>query len=269
VKTLKTSDALKFQTEVNMLKKFNGLVHDHLVTLLGTFTHKQQFSMIFPSAECDVEKYWEDRNPSPNSEDIEFVRWVSRQCRGIMEAVNVIHNPKHSAALPTEIALYGRHGDIKAENILWFKSPDDAERGIWVISDLGLSAFNREVSRSMVPNQSILYTPGYRPPECDIEGGKISRAFDIWTLGCFYLEMACWFLGGWQLKDDFEKDRTTTFLTGSRADIFFDIELNGEDKTNETFIVLIKPQVVKVRSLSPRETRSKSRYPVPVPILRT
>ncbi|TVY23266.1 Proline-rich receptor-like protein kinase [Lachnellula hyalina] len=245
VKTLKNSDAIKFQDEVNMLKKFNGLVHDHLVTLLGTFTYKGQFSMIFPWAECDVENYWLKINPMPNLEDIEFVRWVSRQCRGIMESVNVIHNPKHPETLPKE-TLYGRHGDIKAENILWFKSPDEADRGIWVISDLGLSTFNREVSRSMVPNQSILYTPGYRPPECDIKGGKISRAFDIWTLGCFYLEMTCWFLGGRKLKDNFETDRTTTYITGSRADIFFDLELNGEDKTNETFIALIKPQVVRM-----------------------
>lgn len=249
VKTLKDSDDAKFRKEVESLKKFNGLVHDHLVTLLGTFTHKKQFSLIFPSAECDIENYWHYRNPTPNLDDIEFVRWVSRQCRGIMEAVDAIHNPRHPITLSEEdqeTLLYGRHGDIKPENILWFKSFDEADRGIWVISDLGLTAFNREISRSMVPNKSILYTPGYRPPECDIKGGKISRAFDIWTLGCFYLEMLCWYLGGWELKAKFETDRTTTFITGSGADVFFDLELDGNDTKNETFIALIKPEVVKM-----------------------
>ncbi|CZR63862.1 uncharacterized protein PAC_13759 [Phialocephala subalpina] len=248
VKTLKDSDDVTFQKEVNSLKKFNGMVHDHLVTLLGTFTHKKQFNMIFPSAECDVENYWKKINPSPNLEDIEFVRWVSRQCRGIMEAIDIIHNPKRPTTLSQEsqeAILYGRHGDIKPENILWFKSSNEADRGIWVISDLGLTAFNREISRSMVPNKSILYTPGYRPPECDIKGGKISRAFDIWTLGCFYLEMLCWLLGGWQLKEDFETERCkAVFITGSGSDIFFDLQLSsGDDKTNEEFIAIIKPQV--------------------------
>jgi len=243
VKTLKHTDATKYMSEVNMLKKFNGLVHDHLVTLLGTYTHKQQFSMIFPSAECDVEEYWEERNCTPNSGDIDFVRWVSSQCRGIMEAVDVIHNPPHLL----KDKVFGRHGDIKSENILWFKSPKNLGRGIWVISDLGLSAFHRDVSRSMIPNQSIAWTPAYRPPECDIDGGTISRAFDIWTLGCFYLEMVCWLLGGWQLKDRFEKDRTTIYVHGNGSNIFFDLQLNPEDKASKTFIALVKPQVAQVR----------------------
>lgn len=246
MKTLKHADATKFQSEVNMLKKFNGLVHDHLVTLLGTYTHKKQFNMIFPSAECDIEDYWEKRNPTPNSDDIDFMRWVSSQCRGIMEAVNVIHNPPHLV----KDKVFGRHGDIKPENILWFKSPNEAGRGIWVISDLGLSAFNREQSRSMIPNQSITWTPAYRPPECDIDGGTISRAFDIWTLGCFYLEMVCWLLGGWRLKDEFHEKRTTIYVTGTGSDIFFDLQLNGEDETNETYIALVKPQVAEVCSAS-------------------
>jgi Protein kinase domain len=247
VKTLKHADVTKFQHEVDMLKKFNGLVHDHLVTLLGTYRHKQQFSMIFPSAECDVEEYWEKRNHTPDLYDSDFVRWVSSQCRGIMDAVNVIHNPPHLL----KDKVFGRHGDIKSENILWFKSPENAGKGIWVISDLGLSAFNREVSRSMVPNQSITWTPAYRPPECDIDGGTISRAFDIWTLGCFYLEMICWLLGGWELNDKFRTDRTTIYVHGTNSDIFFDLQLNPDDETNETFIALVKPQVAEVRSFPP------------------
>jgi serine/threonine protein kinase len=228
-----------------MLKQFNGLIHDHLVTLLGTFTHNHYFSMIFPWAECDVEYYWEEINPRPNSNDFHFVRWVSSQCRGVMEALEVIHNPPH--LLKDQVS--GRHGDIKPENILWFPSPVEGERGIWVISDLGLSAFNREESRSMIPNQSITWTPSYRPPECDLEGGKISRAFDVWTLGCFYLEMLCWLLGGAKLKDDFRKKRTTIYIHGAESDIFFDLELNGMDKTNETYVVLVKTQVAKVSLL--------------------
>lgn len=177
--------------------------------------------MIFPWAECDLDQYWEN-NPVPWPGDFGLVRWLSRQCVGIVEAVSVIHNPSHL----TSEKRFGRHGDIKAENILWFKSrPDDPnDRGILVISDLGLTAINSEKSRSMQPNTGLKVTPSYRPPECDIKGGKATRAFDIWTLGCLYLELVCWLLMGNQGKADFDRARTTPFIFGTKTNIYFDIE---------------------------------------------
>lgn len=198
-----------------------------------------------------MEEYWETINPKPNQGDVKFVHWLSEQCRGIMEAVDKIHNPKYPANLPKETLLYGRHGDIKPENILWYKSLDKLDRGIWVLSDLGFTTFNREKSRSMVPRESVLATPGYRPPECDLDGGQISRAFDIWTLGCFYLEMICWFLDGWTLKDKFQKERTTNYIMGSAKDIFFDLQVNKDDKLKGSHIAFVKPVVTKVNLVFP------------------
>ncbi len=253
MKTLKVKDETKFANEVDMLRRFNGLVHPHLVTLLTTFTHKERFNMLFPWAECDLEAFWEEKNPSPDPQNIDFVLWVSNQCRGIMEAVEIIHNPKHLL----NDKRYGRHGDIKPENVLWYKSPSEGDKGILVISDLGLASFNREESRSMIPNRSILYTPGYRPPECDLEGGTISRAFDIWTLGCLYLELICWLLGGWEAKDDFQKSRTTTYIMGTNTDIFFDLRRIGDDESSDDYVILVKPEVANVYPLSFRQTKCR------------
>lgn len=245
VKRLRQRTLEKFRNEVGALKKFSGKVHPHLVTLLATFTHQGYYHMIFPWAECDLDRYWED-NPQPDPGDAGLIRWISRQCLGIMEAVNVIHNPSHLASEKR----YGRHGDIKAENILWFKSqPDNPnDRGILVISDLGLTAINSDKSRSMQPNTGLKMTPSYRPPECDMKGGTISRNYDIWTLGCFYLELVCWLLRGQPGKARFDAARTTPFIFGTRTNIYFDIEERKKSAPGR-FVFKVKDVVSRVGSI--------------------
>lgn len=199
--------------------------------------------MIFPWAEQDLDLYW-DNHPRPDLNDVGLLRWISKQCLGIMEAISLVHNPTHLGAAEQ----FGRHGDIKAENILWYKGSKPHDRGILVISDFGLTAINSAKSRSMMPNNSagLKVTPSYRPPECDTLDGKITRAFDIWTLGCLYLELVCWLLRGTRGKKDFDAARTTTFISGAMVDIFFDIKRSEKDDRN--YVFMVKEVVSKVRS---------------------
>ncbi|KAM7185091.1 Protein kinase-like domain containing protein [Rhypophila sp. PSN 637] len=216
-----------FRNELDNLKRFSGLVHDHLVTLLATFTLEGSYYFLFPCAECALDEYWEEKEPRPPF-NLETVRWVSKQMSGIMAAVDTIHEPKHTHLEMLDEKRYGRHGDIKPDNILWFRSPTDVggedARGLLVISDMGLTLFNRDGSRSNISGQKIPGAPGYRPPECEVKGGKVSRTFDIWTLGCLFLELRTWLLGGWKLVKEFEEERTTPYITGSRSNVFFDLK---------------------------------------------
>jgi serine/threonine protein kinase len=164
--------------------------------------------------------------------------WTSKQILGLTEALHQIHNPKHLAE-----AKFGRHGDLKPENILWYESPKDL-MGILVIADFGLGSFNSAKSRSNIPGEAIPVTPNYRPPECDLEGGKISRSFDIWTFGCLLLELTTWALGGKELRAAFEEARTTPYITGISTDIFFDVERQGD---SNKFVIKRKQEVTKVR----------------------
>lgn len=243
VKKLKQKDREEFSKEVEALRRFNGKVHKHLVTLLATFTQGGSYHMIFPWAEQDLDTYW-DNNPRPDLNDVGLVRWISKQCLGIMEAISLVHNP---TKLDTA-GRFGRHGDIKAENILWYKGSKPDDRGILVISDFGLTAINSAKSRSMMPNNSagLKFTPSYRPPECDTLDGKITRSFDIWTLGCLYLELVCWLLRGTRGKKNFDAARTTTFISGARVDIFFDVKQSRKDDTK--YVFMVKEVVSKVRS---------------------
>jgi serine/threonine protein kinase len=99
--------------------------------------------------------------------------------------------------------LYGRHGDIKPENILWsderIKDKEDHlnEEGLLLIADFGLMDFRTRVSRSKILAENIHGSPTYAPPESRLRK-NISRAYDIWSLGCVYLEFLTWLVCGWE-----------------------------------------------------------------------
>ena len=180
--------------------------------------------MIFPYAPYNLSKFWEIKEgpleSSPPS--WEGMLWIANQIVGLTHALDLIHNPRK----PDESHRYGRHGDLKPENILWFQSTTDP-LGILVLTDFGLSSFNKEHSRSNIPNDTIAVTPEYRPPECDLAGGRISRAFDIWTLGCLLLEMVAWVLGGKEEQRRFRVLRTSIHSPiGLSSSIFFDMKEN-------------------------------------------
>lgn len=232
----------KFRNEMEQLRRFNGSAHPHLVTLLSTFTISGRYHFIFPYAESNLEDYWELIEPNPKM-DLAMVRWVSRQILGIVGAVAVIHDPKHLPDLTVDSKRYGRHGDIKPDNILWFRSSND-DKGVLVLTDMGLSDIHREQSKSGIPRYNIPKVPGYQPPECDVSGSKISRAYDIWTLGCLFLELITWLLGGWKLLDQFQEARKSVYhITGAVKHYFFTLKtIEGQ---RDKYAAQVKPEVTR------------------------
>ncbi|KAJ4318653.1 hypothetical protein N0V84_006741 [Fusarium piperis] len=143
--------------------------------------------------------------PWPPPMEAEEERWFAKQLFGLVGAVDTIHNPKPRAQ---EAPMVGYHGNIDPSNILCFRSARDP-RGLLVLAGFGLSSLERESSRSDVPIL-LLGPPSYEAPEVELEGGQISPAYDIWGLGCVFLEFVTWFLGGRELLREFHTQRTTT-----------------------------------------------------------
>ncbi|KXX83292.1 Cyclin-dependent kinase-like 4 [Madurella mycetomatis] len=228
----------KFYNEKSQLRLFDGVAHRHLVTLLASFEHKDHYHLIFPWADYSLEAYWERERPEGKER---IVLWVAKQMAGLMAAVDTIHNPPSHSLQPNSMEKkYGRHSDIKPDNILWFRTTDD-QHGILVLADLGLSALNREVSRSNIPSEKAPRVPGYRPPECDIDGAMVSRAFDIWTLACLFTELLTWLLGGRELLDEFERVRKSQdYLEGVNSLLFFQL-MEKEDRSGH--VVQVKKSV--------------------------
>lgn len=226
-----------------MLKKFDGGVHRHIVTVLTTYQHGDDYYLLFPWAECDLARYCETTNPSP-TRNLETVQWLAKQCLKILEAVDLIHYPPGVDKLQTNEKLYGRHGDIKAENILIFRSKKG--KAHFVLSDFGLGSMHHDWSRSNVPNEGFEGTQCFRPPECDMKGGKITRSFDVWTLGCLFLDLLTWLLGGEALRREFGNKRSTPYIDSIKRPLYFDVGYTQSGKHG----FMVKKEVTKVRTIA-------------------
>lgn len=196
-----------------MLRKVRNRRHAHLIRLLATFRYKRQFYLLFPYAKWDLRQYWK-HNPDPEFSHAS-VRWLLCQSEALASGLHTVHvstcqdmnsivspSQEHSGNMESQsdIPRYGRHGDIKPENILWFENGDlegvDYKEGTLVITDFGLADLHRRATVSDIPASTCTGTPTYEPPEFQLKG-KISRAYDVWCLGCIFLEYATWLVCGW------------------------------------------------------------------------
>jgi serine/threonine protein kinase len=259
IKKLYSSDEKEFQKEVTILKALGSKQkkHPHLIKLLATYRQEQKYHLMFPYADANLRTYWGDR-PSPSFDDA-TVLWSLKQMVGIASGLSLVHN--FSVTYPLSVdgpgnvrlhrdaklsvekseELYGRHGDIKPENILWFqRSPDtDDEKGILQIADFGLGRFHGRDSRSRVPPESVQGSPTYEPPECKLHR-PVSRAYDIWSLGCLYLEFITWLLKGSEEIEGFSDFRGRLASTGLNDDYFFTIVKESNTESD----AVVREQVV-------------------------
>ncbi|KAH9208073.1 kinase-like domain-containing protein, partial [Leptodontidium sp. 2 PMI_412] len=228
VKCLHSRDKKQFKKEVEMLRRFSDPdvpTNKHLVSLLATYRQFGAYFLIFHWADADLRRYWMEVNPTPTM-DRHTVLWVAQQCRGIAEGVVAIHQYKSSKLRPQpKDEAFGHHGDIKPENVLWFPDQDHAKtkQGTLKLSDFGLAEMSVHHTRSMQPKSNFATSRSYQAPEVEIEGtGAIGRSYDMWTLGCLYLEFITWLMGGWDLVDTFNFDRIPEdFVLGQDCTTFY------------------------------------------------
>jgi serine/threonine protein kinase len=229
---------------LKMLKKRN---HPHVVTLLATFRFNNRYYLLFPYADYNLRQYWKT-TPIPDFSQA-TVCWILHQLKAITSALHTVHeyqatkelNGTYRSMEPTESEasssssedderVFGRHGDIKAENILLFAEDVDNEHGVLVIADFGLTAFHKKASRSRQKAEYITGSPSYEGPELMLHS-NISRAYDIWGLGCLYLEFISWLVCGWEQLERFPEARVriATNIPQLHDDMFFTI-LEGEKR---------------------------------------
>lgn len=190
--------------------------HPHLINILATFCHDGMDYIILPWAEYDLLKYWRDKNRSPQPGP-RTIKWMMEQCHGLASALYSIHRWKtfNNSRLydfkasrkaysddNEPLVLLGRHGDIKPMNILWL---DNGSSGILKLADFGAAHFDAEGDPTPV-NLDAQETPGYRAPESD-SATTTNPSWDVWALGCVYLEFVTWLYQGWEGVDSFAKSR--------------------------------------------------------------
>lgn len=155
--------------------------------------------------------------------------------------------------------LFGRHGDIKPENILWFPDLETSGPngfGTLKIADFGIVEFSTQRAVDRRRRGFVANSPSYRAPENDLphDDGitRVSSSYDIWALGCVFLEFVTWWFGGWIMVEGFrsQRDLPDPVWYGSAAleepvyfsDTFFTIikGSSGED------VAIVKESVSKV-----------------------
>lgn len=223
-----------FGKEEKVLSALAEFPHDHITPHLASWTQKGTFYVLFPCAEMNLHEFL--RMYPPRDLDTEFVKWLLWQLRGLADGVRHIHNLGPSRLAPEPQSLSppglrvqrrrsGYHHDIKPKNILVF-AKDKVGHGdtkitdfIFKISDFGAAKINIILSKSgEISYRTEALSPGdpaYCAPDYDLVG-VTSRPYDIWSLGCVFLEVLVWTfdLRGNELVDTFALERVQS--SGSR-----------------------------------------------------
>ena len=244
--------------------------HNHLITLLATYKQSGKYYLVFPWAEADLEEFWR-LNPVPPTDDRDMAKWLLDQCQGLAEALSKIHRYDtrsdttmpyqatrqsmtsrrlHSA--PGVLRLFGRHGDIKSKNILWFpNSTPHCRYGVLKITDFGIANFRVDDAG---PTPEPPNSRTYRSPEWDLEPRRLSTLCDIWALGCVYLVFMTWYFGGLEEVETFTKRRRADGCwNGFDNDHFFNTN------TDERGVVKakVKNTVIQVSTFLIRKERKR------------
>jgi serine/threonine protein kinase len=256
VKKLRHHNYDAFDVEVSNLKRFSAKDHLHLIKLLVTYSWREHYYLLFPWADGNLKDFWE-RYPKPSTprRDYQLTLWFTKQCLGIAEGLKMIHtlDMPDTEALNSAAAhqTHGRHGDLKPENILWFKDYQDKDpqcQGVLKISDFGLTRFHGTRSKSHIDADTIAVTGTYRAPEYDVNK-SVSQSYDVWTLGCVFLEFVTWYLLGWEEVDKFSRNRMDEHDSEVKEDVFFNFVNMRDDHGRTQTGARAKPSVANVCSL--------------------
>ncbi|RSL68342.1 hypothetical protein CEP54_002882 [Fusarium duplospermum] len=190
------------------LRELDRLDHPgrfHLIKPVAVCTRGEQAFLFFPWAENgDLYNFWESTDPRSHEDTL--VPWMLGQMVGLSSVLELLAH------------MNCRHSDLKPQNILLF--PGGNSIGTLKITDVGISKFHvLATTKRLKPTSAKDVTMRYCPPEFDesnpgkvkdnLEGShelKLSRRFDIWSLGCVFLEFLVWAKLGREAWWEFDKD---------------------------------------------------------------
>lgn len=205
--------------------------HDRVVRLLTAFAHREQFYLVFPFAnEGSLEELWKSYTPdgfqtnqSNTDADWHLDEWLVSECLEITKALVSTHGLVDNEPENTKSLL---HADIKPENILCFRNYDARGGIVLKLADFG-EAKLIQLDEGLEASK-IGHALTYRPPEY-VRDSVITLEYDVWCLGCLFLDFVTWAILG---QDGIESFRTkreeeldspaiTPFPGQTTEDIFF------------------------------------------------
>ncbi|KAF7534247.1 hypothetical protein G7054_g6356 [Neopestalotiopsis clavispora] len=191
-----------FEQENRILIRIKNLRHAHIIRHLSSIeVGKKRAYSIFPwTGSGTLHDFWLKPAPQLNNQ---HVLWAFQQMHGLVSAIHTLHE-----------IFNCRHGDLKPQNILCFEENGET---VFKVADFGISkihdmpTINRKVATT-----NFAYTASYQGPEIEFEKQSAndqqprSRKYDIWSLGCVFLEFFVWLLHGPESMAEFGAARETS-----------------------------------------------------------
>ena len=212
-------DSHVFEREVSNLYQIQKVKDRHLLQVHKAFKHGSHGIVIMPLAKNSLKAFLNeptdsDQNIQPN--EIQNHPFWSRLL-SIAEALGKLH--KFSVAESgIDGPIFGYHFDIKPANILI----DDFDE--FILSDFGQAYFRRVADATSSKVIGMGGTESYAPPEIDF--GRVNRKYDVWSLGCVFLEITWYLIMGSSGISKLNKCRRSVSRT-RRDDRYFSQDQNG------------------------------------------
>lgn len=221
------------QERDNLIKIRKIAKNRHITQSFESFSQGGRGYIVFPWAQGgDLDNFWQSQNQTPRTPQLAL--WCLKQMLGLSEALYSLHEEIGKEA-------NCRHGDLKPGNILHFHT--GGARGVLKISDFGISRIHNKATFKRTENdtKTRATSPSYEAPEAAGPKKARSRKYDIWSLGCIFLEFAIWLVQDWSAVKDFDNARkpNVTSNDGTDSTHFYEVL----DRSNNKFIV--HPEVLR------------------------
>ncbi|KAJ8133055.1 hypothetical protein O1611_g566 [Lasiodiplodia mahajangana] len=215
-----------FQLEKKNLEAIQNLNDPHLIWHIATCQIDKRYYVLFPLANGgSLLNYWEQKNRVPRSR--ELILWSLRQMLGLVGATRALH-------YGLEGQMHCRHGDLKPANILYFEKEGGSSL---VIADLGVSSLHYQPTNIRTKaTMTKATTQSYEAPEANDDERKNlprSRTYDVWSLGCVFMEFVIWLLYDFDAILSFERNR---LVPQNPTSSFYQLRNTGKAEIPETVL---------------------------------
>ena len=222
---------MRFHLETNNLEHVDRFRDPHIVQMIKSYRHGRTFNIVFPCAKTNLGRYLRETEFGAER----LVNGIERsplwqQLLGITKALKKIIETPIPIQSPTgQEREIGHHLDIKPENILIDNTNN------FLISDFGQAEFRMMPENTVTRVTDMVGTEAYAPPEMRNVKLNLSHKYDVWSLGCVFLELTAFICGGHKGMEDFDKLRTS-----DTEDRFFEEYVTGHFRVKLAIIHWMK-----------------------------
>lgn len=216
LKSIRPDKGHYFPQEAGILETIQRISNNHLIMPIAAYRFHNETSgcFLFPWAEGgNLKQFWARNSSSPLINHTGLIAWMLKQSHGLCHALSDLHSQDC------------RHGDLKPENILLFKTSDGSnedDEGTLRIADVGLAKVHDKRTEQrvidMLETDTMTGTTRYVSPE--FYDKQIPRVFDVWSLGCVFIEMLMWMLYGYEKLRECYRAGINHYWQGNIADGF-------------------------------------------------